>query len=157
MTLTLVEPIVELDDRHLRGAAEHAESLRYLAPENQRILAVDDDETILDLLTQTLTAQRYRVDLARTCEDALPQILFHDYSGILIDLVLPDSNGLSLFRQIVRRRPALSARVLFVTGALDTREAVRLVSLVNAPVLRKPFDLGDLVAAVRRITSLPGR
>ncbi len=120
-----------------------------------RILAVDDDEVILDLLSQTLTSQRYLVDVARTCEDALPKILFNDYSGILIDLVLPDSNGLGLFRQIARRRPALRSRVAFVTGALDTGEAVRFVRLVHAPLLRKPFDLGDLINTVRRLTLDP--
>jgi DNA-binding response OmpR family regulator len=120
---------------------------------NRRVLAVDDDETILDLLAQTLETQRYDVDVARTCEDALPQVLFRDYSVILIDLILPDTNGLSLYRQITRRRPSLRSRVIFVTGALDTGEAVRFVRLVNAPILRKPFDLGDLIATVRRLDS----
>lgn len=151
-----MRPYAMLDDRHLQGRSEHFDGLRYLAPEHQRILAVDDDETILDLLAQTLQTQRYQVDVAMTSEDALPQILFNDYSGILLDLVLPDTNGLSLYRQIARRRPALRSRVIFVTGALDTREAVRFVQLVNAPVLRKPFDLGDLIATVRRVASAPG-
>lgn len=118
----------------------------------RRILAVDDDDVILDLLSQTLTSQHYLVDVARTCEDALPKILFNDYSGILLDLVLPDSNGLGLYRQIARRRPALRSRVAFVTGALDTGEAVRFVRLVHAPLLRKPFDLGDLINTVRQLT-----
>jgi len=124
---------------------------------NRRVLAVDDDETILDLLAQTLETQSYEVDVARTSEDALPQVLFRDYSVILIDLVLPDTNGLSLYRQITRRRPSLRSRVIFVTGALDTGEAVRFVRLVNAPVLRKPFDLGDLIATVRRLASAQDR
>ena len=151
-----MKPYVTIDDRHLMGMTDHVEELRYLRPDQQRILAVDDDETILELLAQTLATQHYQVDVARTSEDALPQILFHDYSGILIDLVLPDSNGLALFRQIARRRPALRSRVIFVTGALDTGEAVKFVRLVNAPVLRKPFDLGDLINAVRRVASPPG-
>ncbi|HEX9427012.1 MAG TPA: response regulator [Candidatus Polarisedimenticolia bacterium] len=147
-----MKPYVRLDDRHLLGIADHTEELRYLDPEHHRILAVDDDELILDLLSQTLASQRYHVDVARTCEDALPKILFNDYSGILLDLVLPDSNGLGLFRQIARRRPAMRSRVAFLTGALDTGEAVRFVRLVNVPVLRKPFDLGDLISTVRQLT-----
>lgn len=148
-----------IDDRHLAGEAERPEGLRYLAPEHQRILAVDDDETILDLLSQALAGERYQVDVARTCEDALPQILFHDYSGLLIDLVLPDANGLSLYRQIARRRPALRGRVIFVTGALSGREAARLVRLAKNPVLMKPFDLGELVGMVHRVAAqgLPSR
>ncbi len=154
-----MRPYARIDDRHLQGEAEHPDGLRYLARENQRILAVDDDETILDLLTQALAAERYRVDVARTCEDALPLMLFHDYSGVLIDLVLPDANGLSLYRQIARRRPSLRERVIFVTGALSSTEAMRLVRLAQNPVLMKPFDLEELVGMVHRVASqgLPSR
>ncbi len=150
-----MKPYATLDDRHLQGMTLHAEGLRYLPAEVPRILAVDDDQMILDLLAETLRAQRYRVDVARTSEDALPQILFHDYSGILLDLVLPDTNGLALYRQIVRRRPALGPRVIFVTGALEKSEAARIVRLVGAPVLRKPFDLDDLIARVRGVAGAP--
>src|SRR5207245_1660838 len=109
----------------------------------------------LSLLAETLQGQRYHVDVARTSEDALPQILFHDYSGILLDLVLPDTNGLTLYRQIMRRRPALGPRVIFVTGALERSEAAKFVRLVRAPVLRKPFDLRDLIATVRSVAATP--
>jgi len=46
----------------------------------------------------------------------------------------------------------MRSRVAFLTGALDTGEAVRFVRLVNVPVLRKPFDLGDLISTVRQLT-----
>src|SRR5262249_7258957 len=67
---------------------------------DHRILAVDDDETILELMATALAGQQFKVDVARTCEDALPMILFRDYCGIILDIILPDANGLSLFRQI---------------------------------------------------------
>jgi DNA-binding response OmpR family regulator len=154
-----MRPYARIDDRHLQGEAEHPDGLRYLAPEHQRILAVDDDDGILDLLSEALAAERYRVDVARSCEDALPLMLFHDYSGVLIDLVLPDANGLSLYRQIARRRPGIRGRVIFVTGALSGREAARLVRLAQNPVLMKPFDLGELVGMVHRVAAqgLPPR
>jgi DNA-binding response OmpR family regulator len=121
----------------------------------QRILVVDDDQVITDLLSETLRAQRFQVDVARTTEEALPLILFHDYSGILLDLVLPDVNGLTLYRQIARRRPALAPRVIFVTGALEGGEAGRFVRLVNNRVLMKPFDPGDVIDAVLSVVRRP--
>lgn len=117
----------------------------------QRILVVDDDEVIAELLSETLRSQRFLVDVARTTEEALPLIMFHDYSGILLDLVLPDVNGLSLYRQIARRRPGLAARVIFVTGALQGGEAGRFVRLVSNRVLMKPFDPGDVIDAVQSV------
>jgi DNA-binding response OmpR family regulator len=121
----------------------------------QRILVVDDDEAIADLLSETLRSQRFQVDVARTTEEALPLILFHDYSGILLDLVLPDVNGLSLYRQITRRRPGLAARVIFVTGALQGGDAGRFMRLVNNRVLMKPFDPGDVIDAVLSVVGHP--
>ena len=125
-----------------------------VADERHRILAVDDDETILSLMVDTLSSQQYQVDVARTCEDALPLILFRDYCSIILDIVLPDANGMSLFRQIARRRPALRPRVIFVTGAMDQAEARRFVKLIDNRVLLKPFRLGELITAVRQVDSL---
>ncbi len=151
-----MKPIATINDDHLLGEAEHPEGLRYLGPEPQRILVVDDDEAIAELLSETLAAERYRVDIAGSCEDALPLILFNDYDGILLDLVLPDTNGLSLYRQIARRRPSLGPRVIFVTGALEGGEAGRFIRLVANRVLLKPFDLADVVRAVREVAEPRG-
>ena len=122
-----------------------------VADQRHRVLAVDDDETILSLMVETLSSQNYEVDVARSCEDALPLILFRDYCGIILDIVLPDANGMSLFRQIARRRPALRPRVIFVTGAMDHGEARRFVKLIDNRVLLKPFRLDDLISAVRQV------
>src|SRR5262245_31591764 len=119
--------------------------------ETHRILAVDDDEIILELMAETLRGQKYHVDVATTCQDALPLLMFRDYCGVILDLVLPDANGLSLYRQIARRKPLMKARVIFVTGAMDKREARRFVKLLDNKVLLKPFRLNDLVEAIRHL------
>ena len=119
--------------------------------ETHRILAVDDDEIILELMAETLRSQKYHVDVATSCQDAMPLLMFRDYCGVILDLVLPDANGLSLYRQIARRKPMMRPRVIFVTGAMDKREARRFVKLLDNPVLLKPFRLNDLVEAVRSL------
>ena len=121
------------------------------ADETHRILAVDDDEIILELMAETLRGQKYHVDIATSCQDALPLLMFRDYCGVILDLVLPDANGLSLYRQIARRKPLMRQRVIFVTGAMDKREARRFVKLLDNKVLLKPFRLNDLVEAVRNL------
>ena len=121
------------------------------ADETHRILAVDDDEIILELMAETLRGQKYHVDVATSCQDALPLLMFRDYCGVILDLVLPDANGLSLYRQIARRKPLMRQRVIFVTGAMDKREARRFVKLLDNKVLLKPFRLTDLVEAVRNL------
>ena len=121
--------------------------------EEHRILAVDDDEIILELMAETLRGQKFHVDVAKSCQDALPLLMFRDYCGVILDLVLPDANGLSLYRQIARRKPIMKPRVIFVTGAMDKREARRFVKLLDNRVLLKPFRLNDLVEAIRSLES----
>jgi DNA-binding response OmpR family regulator len=121
------------------------------ADETHRILAVDDDEIILELMAETLRGQKYHVDVATSCQDALPLLMFRDYCGVILDLVLPDANGLSLYRQIARRKPLMKPRVIFVTGAMDKREARRFVKLLDNKVLLKPFRLNELVEAIRQL------
>ena len=121
------------------------------ADEQHRILAVDDDEIILELMAETLRGQRYHVDIAKNCQDALPLLMFRDYCGVILDLLLPDANGLSLYRQIARRKPLMKPRVIFVTGAMDKREARRFVKLLDNRLLLKPFRLNDLIDAVRHL------
>lgn len=121
--------------------------------EGRRILAVEDDDLMLEYLSSALDAERFAVDTAPTCEEALRRILFRDYAIVLMDLILPDGNGLQLFRQIARRRPSIRSRIIFVTGALSRREARRFSKLVDSPLILKPFRLEDLLAAVRRIES----
>ena len=152
----MVSPVTIAEGSRLRvlpgGAGHDLDS-----DHDHRILAVDDDETILELMATALAGQQYQVDLARTCEDALPMLLFRDYCGVILDLILPDANGLTLFRQIARRRPALRPRVIFVTGAMDRQEAGRFVKLINNRVLLKPFRLDDLVDAVRQMDAPASR
>ncbi|HEU4401951.1 MAG TPA: response regulator [Candidatus Polarisedimenticolia bacterium] len=150
-----MKPVALIDDDIRPGEAGEPEALRGFSREHRRILVVDDEEVILDLVSDALQARRYQVDLARSCKEALPQILFRDYSGIVLDIALPDSNGLFLYRQIVRRRPALGARVVFVTGALEKAAAKLFARLAHRRVLLKPFDLDELIEAIGDVTGPP--
>jgi DNA-binding response OmpR family regulator len=122
---------------------------------DRRILVVDDDPPMLDVMSRVLALNAFRVDTARSVEEAQPLALGGRYHGILLDLILPDANGLSLYRRIARRRPALKPRVIFVTGMLDRSEVRRFRRLVDNRLLLKPFDLNELLAAVREVAALP--
>jgi DNA-binding response OmpR family regulator len=125
--------------------------LRVVGPGDRRILVVDDDQPILDLMTQVLGLNSFRVETARTVEEALPLALSGRHHGILIDVILPDANGLVLYRKINREDPSLGSRVIFVTGMLDRGEVERFRRLVGNRLLLKPFDLNDLLEAVRGV------
>lgn len=134
---------IEPDDLLQRGTSS----------ENRRILAVEDDDLMLEFLSTALDAEQFIVDTAKTCEEAMRHVLFRKYAVVLMDLILPDGNGLQLFRQLARRRPAIRPRTIFVTGALSWREARRFSKLVDNPLILKPFNLENLLVTVRRIDS----
>ncbi len=134
---------IEPDDLLQRGTSS----------ESRRILAVEDDDLMLEFLSTALDAEQFIVDTAKTCEEAMRHVLFRKYAVVLMDLILPDGNGLQLFRQLSRRRPAIRPRTIFVTGALSWREARRFSKLVDNPLILKPFNLEKLLVTVRRIDS----
>jgi DNA-binding response OmpR family regulator len=119
----------------------------------RRILVVDDDAPMLEVIGRLLTLNAFEVDAARTVEEAGPMALSGGYSGLVLDLILPDGNGLHLFRRIARERPALSRRIVFVSGRLDRRAVARFQRLVGNRLILKPFDLNELLRAVREATA----
>lgn len=121
----------------------------------RRILVVDDDAPMLEVIGRLLTLNAFEVDVARSVEDALPMALSGGYDGLVLDLILPDGNGLHLYRKVARRLPGMAGRAVFVSGRLDRDEIRRFQRVVGNRVLVKPFDLNELLRAVRE-ASAPG-
>jgi CheY-like chemotaxis protein len=124
-------------------------------PIGPRILVVDDDEAVQEVVVQTLETAGFRTGAAGSMQEAQDLALDQDFSGLVLDLILPDSNGLTLYRRLQRLRPRLAPRTVFITGMLDDEEIGRFVKRVGNPLLLKPFDLDALVQAVRRAISTP--
>jgi len=137
------------------AAAALSSGLHAVEPRDRRILVVDDDAPMLEVMSRVLSLNAYDVHTARSAEEALPLALGGRYDGILLDLILPDANGLFVYRKIARQRPALGPRVIFVTGMLDRGEVRRFRHLVDNRLLLKPFDLNELLAAVREVAAPP--
>lgn len=94
---------------------------------DQRVLVVDDDPAMLTLLESWLVAQGYRVELASTGQDALRAIHAGFHGVVLLDLGLPDYDGLDLLDRIDPTRSSESIQVIILTGLNDTQTAVKAV------------------------------
>ena len=113
-----------------------------------RILVVDDEPFVAQLLVDTLVADGYEVDTAANGLLALEQIEQHVYDLILSDLRMPELDGLGLYRQLELRRPDLLQRMIFISGTIDDPTYRRFLEHAGVPVLPKPFHLDD----VRQLT-----
>ncbi len=111
----------------------------------RRILIVDDDRPVAAAIA--LELGEHDVVVAESGREAL-EILRTDkaFDVILCDLMMPEVSGMDLYETLRLIDPALQARVVLMTGGAFTRRASTFVSMVEAPVLEKPFEPGQLRA-----------
>jgi two-component system alkaline phosphatase synthesis response regulator PhoP len=122
-------------------------------PASGKILLVDDDPTVLDLVRETLEGCGYAIDTATNSQEAMERVKTGTYSMIILDLLLPDMNGFILAQEIKRLNPSLSERILFISGILFGQSTVDHLGSIGAGFLSKPFQLESLIEAVDRIAN----
>ncbi|MBI4254466.1 MAG: sigma-54-dependent Fis family transcriptional regulator [Candidatus Rokubacteria bacterium] len=111
------------------------------------ILVVDDEKTIADGLRLTLEAEGYDVRTAGSVRAALAAFEDAGPHAAIVDLMLPDGDGLGLTRELKRRDPALE--VVIVTAYGSVRKAMEATKSAGAfYVLEKPFDPDELLGLV---------
>jgi DNA-binding NtrC family response regulator len=112
------------------------------------ILVVDDEKTIADGLRLTLESEGYGVRTAGSVREALSALVQGDPHAAIVDLMLPDGDGLQLTRELKRRDPALE--VLVITAYGSVRKAMEATKGAGAfHVVEKPFDPDEVVGLVR--------
>ncbi len=116
-----------------------------------KILLVDDEATVLDLVRETLEGCGYLVDTAINSQEALTRVRGGAYSVVILDLLLPDMNGFILAQEIKRLAPTLADKILFISGILFGQSTVEHLGSIGAGFLSKPFQLDSLIQAVDKI------
>ena len=114
-----------------------------------RILVVDDEETLLDQLKGALQAQRFMVETALDGEDALDKLFENPVDLIILDIMLPRRDGLSVLRDI--RQAGIATPVLMLTARNTTQDKVKGLDLGADDYLAKPFSLDELLARIRAL------
>lgn len=118
-----------------------------------RILVVDDEASIRDLLAKTLALAEYEVDTAPDASSALDRVRAVQYDLLIADLRMPGMDGIALIRQTKRIRAELP--VIIITGYSSEASAVEAVNLGVAGYLRKPFRVPEVLAAAAKALGAP--
>jgi DNA-binding NtrC family response regulator len=116
--------------------------------QGRTILVVDDEPTIVDGLRMTLEAEGYAVRIAGSVDTALTALAQVDAQVAIVDLMLPDGDGIALTRELKKRDPALE--VIIITAYGSVRRAMEATKGAGAfHVLEKPFDPEEVLGLVR--------
>ncbi len=109
-------------------------------------LVIDDDRALRGLFTTILGRKGFTVDVAGDGRVAFDQLSHHNYSVILLDLMMPEVNGFELLDRLERDSPSLLKRVIVMTSAAQ-RQLERIDAAQVWDVIRKPFDIDHLVSS----------
>jgi len=114
-----------------------------------RVLVVEDEAVVGDLLEEFLRVEGHAVDRATDGREALERVREAHYGLIVCDVRMPDVDGPAFYRELAGIAPALARRVVFVTGDLLSGETRGFLEATGLRHLEKPFDLGEFRAFVR--------
>src|SRR3984885_6601878 len=114
-----------------------------------RILVVEDEKRIADFLCRGLQGAGYAVDAAPTGAAALENVHSTDYDLVILDLMLPDMDGLQVLEKIRNRKVGPPVLILSARGALDDR--VKGLEAGADDYLTKPFAFVEFLARVRAL------
>lgn len=114
-----------------------------------RVLVVEDEPALSIAVSEALGDAGFVVDRAGDGEEGLTRLAEQSYELIVCDLKMPRIDGMQFYRAMAAATPALSRRVIFVTGDVAGTDAERFLEETGCRWLSKPFRLGDLLRAAR--------
>ena len=117
--------------------------------EHAKVLVVDDEESLTDLIGLALRYEKFEVEVAHTARAALAAVASFRPDLVVLDVMLPDQDGFEVARRMGAESP--STPVLFLTARDGTDDKVRGLTLGGDDYMTKPFSLEEMVARIRAI------
>lgn len=114
-----------------------------------KILVIEDEQEMLQNIQQTLEKENYVVETARNLRGAMEKIGVYDYDCILLDLNLPDGNGLELLKYL--KEEGISDGIIIVSANSSLEDKLEGLNLGADDYLPKPFHMAELHARVKAV------
>jgi len=118
--------------------------------DQERILVVEDDQFLRELYSDVLSGEGYKVETAEDGEQALEKMKVGGYNLVLLDIIMPKMDGLSVMRQIQNTPPQIPNNfVVFMTN-LDKDEDIKIaLQLGNGYLIKSQITPGSLIEEVK--------
>lgn len=114
-----------------------------------KILIVEDEAALSESIAEYLAKQEYNCDIAGNLHDAMDEIEYNDYDCILLDITLPDGNGLKILEQLKVDKKTDGVLIISAKNSLDDK--IKGLNLGADDYLSKPFHLSELNARIAAI------
>ncbi len=114
-----------------------------------KILIVEGEQRLANLLKKGLEENAFVVDLASDGEEGLYMAETYPYDAVLLDIMLPEMDGLAILQSL--RARAMDVPVLLVTARGDVDDRIKGLNLGADDYIAKPFDLEELIARLRSV------
>ncbi|MDL2255451.1 response regulator transcription factor [Parabacteroides sp. OttesenSCG-928-G06] len=114
-----------------------------------KILIIEDEDSLRDIMIRSLEKERYVVEWAANYKDALWKISDYSYDCIILDIMLPDGNGLVLLEELKAMKKKDSVIIVSAKDSIDDK--VKGLDLGADDYLTKPFHLAELNARIKSI------
>lgn len=118
----------------------------------RRVLVVEDDYHLADLLSEVLTYENCTAELASNGMEGIEKLRSADFEGVICDLMMPRVDGEGFYKEAVRQYPYLTDKFLFITGNAGLRAGFTdFIYRTGNSLLEKPFDVEQFRAALKEL------
>ncbi|MGP1540324.1 response regulator transcription factor [Bacteroides pyogenes] len=114
-----------------------------------KILIIEDEASLLEVMTSFLEKEQYVVESANTYQGALAKVADYDYDCILLDIMLPDGNGIDLLKELQKIKK--NQNVIIISAKDSVEDKVAGLEIGADDYLSKPFHLAELNARIRSV------
>lgn len=158
-TFIIELPVIKKADneRYFESSFSETHSKKTHKKERAKILVVDDEESVLQLISRVLFEEGYLVETVNNGKEALSKIKRRNYDLVIIDIKLPGMSGIELYERVHSDNPSNAERVIFITGALLESRTKDFLLNTKRLYITKPFDCELLKDEIRKITKDCGK
>jgi signal transduction histidine kinase/CheY-like chemotaxis protein len=117
-------------------------------PVSARILVLDDEKSIAELVGEFLQALGHQPTLCHSASQALELLEESDFDLIISDFRMPVMDGRGFYEALFKQKPALARRIIFLTGDVVNEDTLAFLRSIGNPYFAKPFQLGTVEQAV---------
>jgi DNA-binding NtrC family response regulator len=113
----------------------------------EKILLIDDETDFLEIMSERMSARNMQVTTASSARDGLKIAIDGNFDAVVLDLRMPEMDGLETLRILKEKNPDLE--VILLTGHATVRDSVEAIKLGALDLLEKPADLDTLTEKIK--------